>query len=476
MTVGSRGARARRGVRTPGWVLLTVLLVLAIVASSALVFTNRVELLKLAVIAALWAAVVGSFVSVIYRRQADADAAKVRDLKFVYDLQLDREISARREYELSVESHLRREISAELRAATNDEVAALRAELAALRTNLEILFDADLSHRPALGHETRAAIGSDRPYGEPTDGYMAPDRVPSSRVTSDRVPFADDDEPPTAQTPIIDVHEAPLEPPPSTPQHAAPPVVMPAADEPYRGSHRRRAGAEPVSAPEPIPTPVPEPVRPPEPMPAAEPMRAPEPEPMPEPFPEEPAAGLREPQAEPAMRPGYAAAPGPAPFQPPIGHARPAMTPPSRHAGVSDFEHRPAAHRRPDSRPEPIGLIGDNPHAHAAPAEPGWAAHAAPAQPDWAAQAAPAEPGEKRRGGRRRARETTPPEEPSWTAEAEPAPLAGRHRGANTAEPEELEEHPGRHRSGETVESAAELLARLNQNPGGGGRRRRRED
>ncbi|MCV7082383.1 hypothetical protein H7H37_15275, partial [Mycolicibacterium insubricum] len=42
------------------------------------------------------AAVVGSFVSVIYRRQADADAAKVRDLKFVYDLQLDREISARR--------------------------------------------------------------------------------------------------------------------------------------------------------------------------------------------------------------------------------------------------------------------------------------------------------------------------------------------------------------------------------------------
>ena len=29
-------------------------------------------------------------------------------MKFVYDLQLDREISARREYELSVESHLRR--------------------------------------------------------------------------------------------------------------------------------------------------------------------------------------------------------------------------------------------------------------------------------------------------------------------------------------------------------------------------------
>ena len=109
MTVLSRGARARRGGRRPGWLLLTVLLVLAIAASSALVFTNRVELLKLAVILALWAAVVDAFVSVIYRRQSDADQAKARDLKLVYDLQLDREISARREYELTVESHLRRE-------------------------------------------------------------------------------------------------------------------------------------------------------------------------------------------------------------------------------------------------------------------------------------------------------------------------------------------------------------------------------
>ncbi|MEN3318962.1 MAG: hypothetical protein V7643_2363, partial [Mycobacterium sp.] len=102
--------------------------------------------------------------SVIYRRQSDIDQAKVRDVKLVYDLQLDREISARREYELTVETQLRRELTSEIRAQTADEVAGLRAELAALRANLEILFDADLSHRPAL--ET------DRPrgYGDwPTD-------------------------------------------------------------------------------------------------------------------------------------------------------------------------------------------------------------------------------------------------------------------------------------------------------------------
>ena len=117
MTVLTRGARPRRSGRRPGWLLLTVLLVLAIMASSVLVFTSRVELLKLAVILALWAAVVAAFVSVIYRRQSDVDQAKARDLKLVYDLQLDREISARREYELTVETELRRELSTEIRAA-----------------------------------------------------------------------------------------------------------------------------------------------------------------------------------------------------------------------------------------------------------------------------------------------------------------------------------------------------------------------
>src|ERR1700687_2938543 len=207
MTVLTRVARARRGGPRPGWLLLTVLLVLAIAASSALVFTNRVELLKLAVILALWAAVVAAFVSVIYRRQSDIDQAKARDLKLVYDLQLDREISARREYELTVESHLRRELSSELRAEADDEVAALRAELAALRANLEILFDADLGHRPALETErTTVRAYSDWARDNETTG-----RVSSSRIDFEsREDFREDIDAHTAESPIIDVPEEPL--------------------------------------------------------------------------------------------------------------------------------------------------------------------------------------------------------------------------------------------------------------------------
>lgn len=246
MTVLSRGARGRRGGRRPGWVLLTALLVLAMGASSALVFTNRVELLKLAVILALWAAVAGAFVSVLYRRQSDADQSRVRDLKLVYDLQLDREISARREYELTVESQLRRELASEIRAQAADDLAALRAEVAALRTSLEILFDTDLEQRPALENvdtETQPA----RAYSDwDRNGEGAGvDWVTSDRVTSVRQGRpVDTAEPRTDESAIIDVPEVGEFPVGAA--SAGPPPGFPERDRPpYPGSQDARYAAEP---------------------------------------------------------------------------------------------------------------------------------------------------------------------------------------------------------------------------------------
>src|SRR5262249_18370946 len=153
---------------------------------------------------ALWAAVVAAFVSVVYRRQSDIDQARARDLKFVYDLQLDREISARREYELEVETQLRQELAAELRAQASDEVAALRSELGALRHHLEILFQTDLAHRPALEMErpvVRAYSDWDR-YAETDTGQVSATRVSAARSADE----ADTD------WSIIDVPEEPPEP------------------------------------------------------------------------------------------------------------------------------------------------------------------------------------------------------------------------------------------------------------------------
>ncbi|MBY0440859.1 MAG: hypothetical protein K2Q25_01790 [Mycobacteriaceae bacterium] len=221
MTVLSRGATGRRSSRRPSWLLLTALLVLALGASSVLVFTNRVDLLRLAVILALWASIIAAFVSLSYRREADVDKARARDLQRVYDLQLDREISARREYELSVESRLRHELASELQAQAADDVAALRAELAALRTSLEILFDTELDQRPALETD-----GAHRGYSSwPQDWSDAEDtaaeRVSRNRVIAVREPVRQRAAANLAEeTAIIDVPEEPLPLRPAVGDHA----------------------------------------------------------------------------------------------------------------------------------------------------------------------------------------------------------------------------------------------------------------
>ncbi len=306
MSVPPRGARNRRSGRRPGWLLLTALLVLAILASSTIVFSNKVELLRLAVILSLWAAVLAAFVSVVYRRQSELDQARARDMKYVYDLQLDREIAARREYELGVEAHLRRQLTRELRTEAGEEMAALRAELVSLRSHLEALLGTDLGEQPALG--------SDRVTMPPPPRL---DRVESSRVTAVireevtevseetitevtvtevtvaeemvaeevvvvEAPAAEEPVvveapaveqtvtesfaeipaeapgPAAAEHPVIDIPEEPITVAPvSAPVNppAAPPAP-PAWQQPeYRGSHRRpnEAPAEPTMAPPPRP-------------------------------------------------------------------------------------------------------------------------------------------------------------------------------------------------------------------------------
>jgi hypothetical protein len=478
MTDLSRGMRTRRGARRPGWLLLTALLVLAIGASSALVFTDRVELLKLAVILALWAAVVAAFVSVIYRRQSDIDEAKVRDLKLVYDLQLDREISARREYELTVETQLRRELTSEIRAQAADEVAGLRAELAALRANLEILFDADLSHRPALETDRSTA----RAYSDWPPSTESAGRVTASRIdTEDR----EDIEANTEESPIIDV-----------PAEPHPPEADWVPQPSYGGAHRRpseaeqeglrhrveeppRAWSPPPAPPQPPPEPVsqhtsepqftwqpPQQERPPAPPPEPPPPPPPEPEP-PEPPPPPP------PEPEPVAQ-------TPLPEPEPV-----AQTPPP--------EPEPVAPTPPDWQPAPAegewipaGAPGSN-----------WVS---PAVPDSSAQPtgengsageyvgkrrAPEPAMQSRLADLRRGRHSAAPDAVDPGRPPAPPTLAAESGGPPPLpEPEPPPEPPPaqpaarRHRSTEDTggQSVAELLARLQATPTGGDRRRRRDE
>lgn len=271
MTMPTRAAKPRRGSRRPGWALLTALLVLAIGSGIALVFTDKAIYLRVGLLLALWAAVIASFAALTYRRQSDTDQAKVRDQKLVYDLQLEREISARREYELTVESRLRQQLAGEIEAQAADEIATLRAELAALRTNLEILFNTDLSDRPAIEHDPIRALGpwpGTEPQPVPTTSTAAfahSVREPQPAVADEYQDVtAVDEDSRTSEYPIIDVAEDPhhvdQEQAPPTPPYPTPPyygAAQPHEPEPYQqpvssGTHWRPQ-PEPHVAQPPVP-------------------------------------------------------------------------------------------------------------------------------------------------------------------------------------------------------------------------------
>lgn len=444
MTVLSRGARVRRGGRRPGWVLLTTLLVLAIGASSALVFTERVELLKLAVILALWAAVAGAFVSVLYRRQAELDQARTRDMKLVYDLQLDREISARREYELTVESQLRRELASEIRAQAADEIAALRAELASLRSNLEILFDTDLEHRPALETPSR-----DMPRALQNGEGPPADWVTSDRVTAVR---HDEDEPARAEeVAIIDVPEEPLVPPrPPVPArtYAPPPQPEPA----YQQQQPRHRPPPPQQQPMPMqPAPQPQFHRPQQPA-AWQPA---------------PAQGQWLPPGAPGshwVAPAMSPQPTPQPTQQPIPQPAPAPPPPAPEAEAAEPEGRRRRYRPdPDEQAESSERPVDAPSPYGG--RRSRSRHSAEYR-DHGVGSLGRDPGSL-------PEDALPAPEPpvaSPPPRLSPPVPAPRHR--NT---EEVAEAPAESEPESGGQTVADLMARLQVPPGGGGRRRRRD-
>lgn len=169
-----RSARLARGEdRGAAGIALAVLLVLAIIATIVMVFSENPVWMRIGTLAALWAAFIGAFLVARYRRQAASEAARVRDLHTVYELQLEREISARREHELVVEKDLRDSIRAE----TSDSVNALRHEIAALREQLGQL--------GVTLPEDRFAVGGHGPAGELGAGSSLPS-VPSERVAPRR--------------------------------------------------------------------------------------------------------------------------------------------------------------------------------------------------------------------------------------------------------------------------------------------------
>lgn len=126
--------RPSRSGRGTGRLLVYASVVLAAAAAAVLAVSSEdARLLRLGIVAALWAALAGMFAAARLRRELASAAGKAEDLRKIYRLELEREVAARREHELAVERDLRRDMDQRSRA----ELDALRAELRTLRENLE---------------------------------------------------------------------------------------------------------------------------------------------------------------------------------------------------------------------------------------------------------------------------------------------------------------------------------------------------
>ncbi|WP_439384167.1 DUF6779 domain-containing protein [Amycolatopsis lexingtonensis] len=151
---------------------LVVGFVLAIGATLALVLSDDLRYLRLGIVAALWAALIGAFLAVKYRKHAAQSEDAVAEAQAVYELELEREIAARREYELEMEADNRSAADSRGR----EELEALRAEVSALRDSLQSLFGGEvLLERVALtAQATRMRKLSD-------ENRMIPDAAPKKK-------------------------------------------------------------------------------------------------------------------------------------------------------------------------------------------------------------------------------------------------------------------------------------------------------
>ncbi|MGH3940789.1 MAG: DUF6779 domain-containing protein [Pseudonocardiaceae bacterium] len=143
--------------------------VLAVLAATVLALgSDDSRLLRLGIIAALWATLFGTFAAVRLRREVGSGVERADELRTVYQLELDREIAARREHELKVERELREQVERRER----QEIVALRGELAALRDTLRNLLGGDVMvERVALRAEsTRLLPMPDHPWTS-TEGH-----------------------------------------------------------------------------------------------------------------------------------------------------------------------------------------------------------------------------------------------------------------------------------------------------------------
>lgn len=190
-------------------VLLVLGFAIAVAATVLVVVADSLRLLRLAVVLALWAALIGAFAVSRARRDSKAAAMRVREAELAYQLELNREVTARREFEADLASTMSQSQS--------EQIDELRAQLERLTDVLASLADGELtvsrltlsaeSARFRAHHQVSARSRTAVTAGSRDGDRREADRLEADGFEADR--FATDDEPIDAE--IVEDRLAELE-------------------------------------------------------------------------------------------------------------------------------------------------------------------------------------------------------------------------------------------------------------------------
>lgn len=165
-------------------ILMSVLLVLAVIASVVMLFASSAGWMKVAVLLALWAAVIGAVLVTRYRKTIALERKRLETIEELHKVELDRELATHREQELILEQNY----LDSLEGSNDDNIAALRAEVFALRAQLAEFMGEDFDdEQVALRAQAERLRELDSPQqASPLKDPTGHDR-PTPRATSHRV-------------------------------------------------------------------------------------------------------------------------------------------------------------------------------------------------------------------------------------------------------------------------------------------------
>jgi signal transduction histidine kinase len=201
-----------------GRVLMLGTGVMAVVAAAVLALgIQDARLLRLGLLAALWAALLGAFATARARRETSSCAEHADRLRMAYQRELEREVAARREHTLRVEHGFREQAGL----SHQREIGELRTELAAMRSDLERLLGSYRRAAPVAPAEAaRSPIGPELRF------------VPGPDSNGDGARWAAGEAPGASPPPSPWTSPSPSMPSPSmpSPSIAGPPVQRTVSD------------------------------------------------------------------------------------------------------------------------------------------------------------------------------------------------------------------------------------------------------